>query len=95
MKIVQTPPVEIAIRTLSQEDRRRVWAWFNHLANWENDSFVREHSRRLPSSSNVYVLSTSNDDFRIFFRLEDDRIEILDIATRSAIMTSGQSGSGR
>lgn len=95
MHVVQTPPVEIAIRTLSQEDRRRIRAWFNHLSNWENDSFVREHSKKLPSSPNVYVLRTSNDDFRIFFRLEDDRIEILDIATKSAIMTSGQSGPSR
>lgn len=94
MNVVQTPPVQIAIRTLSEEDRRRVWAWFDHLRNWESDSFVREHSEKLPSSSNVYVLKTSTDD-RIFFRLEGDQIEILDIASRATIMNSGQFGSGQ
>ena len=81
MNVIQTPPVEIAVRTLSEEDRLKVWAWFDHLANWENDSFVREHSEKLPSRSNVYVLKTSNDGLRIFFRLDEDQIEILDIAS--------------
>jgi hypothetical protein len=94
MNVVQSPPVQIAIRTLSEEDRRRIWAWFDHLRNWENDSFVREHSEKLPSSTNVYVLKTTND-VRIFFRLEDDQIEILDIATKATIMSSGRQGAGR
>lgn len=95
MKVVQTPPVEIAIRTLGEEDRRKVWAWFDLLGNWEHDSFIRERSEKLPSSPNVYVVKTSDDGLRIFFRLEEDRIEILDIATREAILSSVGSGSGR
>ena len=93
MKVVETPPVEIAIRTLSDEDRRRVWALFDHLKNWENDAHVRQSSERLASASDVYLLKTSND-IRIFFTLKDDRIEILDIATRAGIMSSAHS-SGR
>ncbi len=81
MKVVETPPVEIAIRTLSDEDRRRVWAWFDHLKNWENDPFVREHSQRLASATDVYLLKTSND-IRIVFELNDDRIEILELPKR-------------
>jgi hypothetical protein len=42
-----TPPVEIALRTLGEEDRRRVSAWFDHLKNWRTDAFVREHSQKL------------------------------------------------
>ncbi|HMC90699.1 MAG TPA: hypothetical protein VKI17_14175 [Gemmataceae bacterium] len=95
MNVVQTPPVEIAIRTLGEEDRRRVWAWFDHLGNWENDPFVRNHSEKLPSVADVYVLKTSSDDIRIFFKLEPDRIKILDIATKATILSSGHvSGSG-
>src|SRR5262245_37271620 len=80
MKVTQTPPVEIALRTLGDEDRQRLLAWFDRLKNWENEPFVREHSQQLPSADNVYVLKT-NGDFRIFFRLEKDRIVLLDIAT--------------
>jgi hypothetical protein len=92
MNVIQTPPVEIAMRTLGAEDRQKVCAWFDHLKNWERDSFVRERSTKLPSGGDVYVLKTS-DDFRIFFRLKRDRIEILDIATRAGILSAGHSGS--
>jgi hypothetical protein len=88
MNVIMTPAVEIAIRTLGEEDRRRVWAWFDHLRNWENDSFVRDHSKTLPTASDVRVLKTTND-IRIFFKLEHDHIEILDIATKAAILSSG------
>jgi mRNA-degrading endonuclease RelE of RelBE toxin-antitoxin system len=88
MNVIQTPPVEIALRTLGDEDRQRVSAWFDHLGNWEKDAYVREHSQKLNSAENVYVLKTSGD-IRIFFRLEQDRIVILDIATKATILSSG------
>ncbi len=88
MNVIQTPPVEIALRTLGDEDRRRVLAWFDHLANWENDPVVQARSQKLPSTDNVYVLKTSSE-FRIFFRIEKDRIVILDIATKATILSSG------
>jgi hypothetical protein len=88
MNVIQTPPVEIAIRTLKEEERQRVWAWFDHLRNWENDHSTRKLSHKLPSSDNVYVLKAS-DDIRIFFRLEADRIVILDIASKATISSFG------
>jgi hypothetical protein len=88
VNVIQTPPVEIALRTLGDEDRRSVWAWFDHLHNWENDLFVRKRSQRLHSTDNIYVLKASND-IRIFFRLEKDRIVILDIARKESILSSG------
>lgn len=88
MNVVQTPPVEIALRTLGDEDRRKVLAWFDHLANWKDDPFVRQHSHKLPSGDDVYVLKT-NGEFRIFFRLEKERIVILDIATKATILSFG------
>jgi len=88
MNVIQTPPVEIALRTLGDDDRQRVSAWFGHLANWENDQFVRQHSQKLNSAENVYVLRTSGD-LRIFFRLEKNGIVILDIARKATIMSSG------
>ena len=64
-------------------------AWLDHLRNWENDSFVRDHSKKLKADDNVYILRTS-DDIRVFFRLEKDRIIVLDLATKATIVSFGQ-----
>jgi hypothetical protein len=88
MNVIQTPPVEIALRTLGTEDRQKVVAWFDHLKNWEKDKYVRSHAKRLNSSENVYFLET-NGDFCIFFRLEQDCIVLLDIATKETILSFG------
>lgn len=88
MNVILTQPVEIALHTLGEDDRRNVTAWFDHLRNWENDEFVREHSQKLSSGENVYVLKTSTD-IRIFFRLEKFDIVVLDIARKSTIVSSG------
>lgn len=87
-RIVTTPAVDIALRTLDQEDRRKVEAWFNRLRNWDSDPFVREHSHRLDSASDVYVLKTSTD-LRIFFSLQGITITIRDIARKQSIVASG------
>jgi hypothetical protein len=84
MKVVLTQPVEIALRSLGDEERRRVSAWFDHLENWDNDPFVREHSHKLGSAEGVYVLRTSLN-YLIFFTFEQDRIVVLDIATKDTI----------
>jgi len=88
MNVILTQPVEIALRTLGPEDREKVVAWFDHLKNWENDSLLRSQAKRVNSADNVYVLKTGGD-VRIFFRLEQDRIAILDIATKATILSSG------
>ena len=89
MNVVLTQPVEIALRTLGPEERRQVSAWLDHLKNWENDPFVREHSHKLESAEGVYVLRTSSD-FRIFFELHEDQIVVLDIATKATLMKFGR-----
>ena len=66
MNVILTQPVEIALRSLSDEDRRKISAWLDHLKNWENDSFVRDRSHPLESNEGVYVLRT-NTDLRVFF----------------------------
>lgn len=88
MNLILTQPVEIALQTLGQEDRRRVRAWLDHLRNWEKDDFVRTHSQRLNSAEDVYVLKTSSD-IRIFFRLGESNIEVLDIARKATIESFG------
>jgi mRNA-degrading endonuclease RelE of RelBE toxin-antitoxin system len=89
MNVTLTPPVEIALRTLGEEDRQQVGAWFDHLKNWKTDPVVRTNAQKLASSDNVYVLKTSGE-FRIFFRLEKDPIIILDIATKETISSFGR-----
>jgi mRNA-degrading endonuclease RelE of RelBE toxin-antitoxin system len=86
MNVVQSPAVDIIIRSLGEEDRLQIQAWFDHLRNWENDPFIRKHAEKLPSAANVYVLKTSNDGWRIIFQLEPDQIKVLDIASKSTIM---------
>ena len=60
--IVITPEVDLALGTLGSENGRRVRTWFDHLANWDGDSFVRENSHEL---AGVRVLRTSSD-IRVF-----------------------------
>jgi mRNA-degrading endonuclease RelE of RelBE toxin-antitoxin system len=83
MKVSKQRSVDAAIRTLSDEDRRKVFAWLGHLENWENDEQVRKMSKRT-SYQNAYVLNTS-DDIRIFFKLDlqNNEISIIDIAKPS------------
>jgi hypothetical protein len=88
MKVLQTQPVEIALRTLGPEDRQEVHVWLNHLRSWENDAFLRSRAKKVNASDNVYVLKTGGE-FRIFFRLEQERIVILDLATKATIVGSG------
>ena len=88
-KVVTTPPVEVALRTLDDANRRGVQSWISHLANWDNDAFVRSHSHSLGSVEGVYILKTSTD-LRIFFRIDGNTLTILDIAKRQSILTSGQ-----
>jgi len=88
MNVILTQPVDIALRTLGDDDRRTVSAWLDHLRNWENDDFVRNHSKKLDTMDNVYVLRTSTD-IRIFFKLDAHGIEVLDIARKAAIVSSG------
>ena len=88
MNVIHSQPVEIALRTLGEDDRQSVTAWFDHLANWENDEFVRRSSHELNSGEKVYVLK-ANSDLRIFFRLDSEKIEVLDIATKATILNFG------
>jgi len=88
-KVVITQSVQVALRTLDNDTRRRVNAWFEHLANWEGDEFVRSHSHSLDSIPGVYVLKTSTD-LRIFFTMQGNTVNIIDIAKKQSIITSGQ-----
>jgi mRNA-degrading endonuclease RelE of RelBE toxin-antitoxin system len=88
MKLVLTPAVEVALRTLDDDNRRRVQSWFDHLANWNVDDYVRNHSHRLESIPDAYVLRTRTD-LRIFFKVHGGTVTILDIATKQSILSSG------
>jgi hypothetical protein len=88
-KLVLTPSVEIAIRTLSHAGRSQVFSWFDHLQNWDSDEHVRKISHQLVDIPGVRVLQTSGE-IRIFFRIDGDTITILDVAKKAAIVSSGQ-----
>ena len=90
MNVKKNRTVDFAIKTLTPAERQKVFAWFDHLANWENDRHTREAAK--PSADkNVLVLTTS-DDFRIFFSLDDasKEITVLDIARPSRFEPAGR-----
>lgn len=83
MNLTTAPAVDIALRTLADDKRRRVHALFDSLKNWENDPHIRDISKSLPYKD-VYVL-TASDGTRIFFHKSDDTIRIVDIASKETI----------
>jgi hypothetical protein len=89
MNVTVAEPVQIALRNLSDDDRRRVWAWIDNLKRWDTDPFIKQHSRKLDAGDNVYMLLTSTD-VRLFFALTGDEITVLDAAKKSTIISSGQ-----
>jgi hypothetical protein len=93
-KVVTTPAVDLAVRTLGPDEVRQVHAWFGHLANWDSDPFVRERSHALTGVPGAHVLRTTTD-MRIFFTIEGDTITVLDVAKKQAIMTTAAPGETR
>ena len=87
-KVVADPVVDIALRSLDPDGVRRVHAWFDYLKRWDEDELVRKNSVPLPGYEGVYVLRTTTD-IRIFFTIEGDTINVLDVAEKRAILTSG------
>lgn len=75
--------VKIALRSLSDEERRRVFALFDSLKNWDNDPQIQKVSHPIVYKD-TYVLTTS-DGLRIFFNKDDKRILIVDIAKKKTI----------
>jgi hypothetical protein len=94
MIVTIAEPAQIALRNLSSDNRQRVEAWIDNLKRWDADPFVREHSKRLEASDNIFMLVTSTD-IRIFFALEKDTITVLEVAKKATIVSSGHiSGAG-
>ena len=83
MNVKTVRSVDFAIRTLTETEKQKVFAWLDHLANWENDKQTRDASKA-SIYKNVFVLTTS-DDIRISFSLDNDNSEItvLDITKPS------------
>lgn len=89
MKVIILASVEAAIWTLDEDERRKVFSWFQHLDNWENDEHVRAMSKAM-TYKDTYVLNTS-DDIRIFFTLNarKNTITIKDLAKPSRFEAAG------
>jgi mRNA-degrading endonuclease RelE of RelBE toxin-antitoxin system len=91
-KVIVTAPAKMALRTLAGHNRRRITTWFKRLANLDGEGLVLSHSRHLDAIPGVYVLKASAA-FRVFFRIEEDTLAILDIAKKQSILMSGPRGS--
>ena len=74
----------MAFTSLGDDDRRKVDAWFAHLANWKNDPFVRSKSRKLEDEDGLYSLQTSSD-IVIVFMINDDSISVISMYGSHAV----------
>ncbi len=87
-KVVLSPEVEIALRTLDPDGVRRMHGWFDYLKHWDTDELVRKNSHPLPGQPDVYLMRTTTD-IRVFFRIDGDTVTVLDVAKKAAILASG------
>jgi hypothetical protein len=86
MQIEFSRAADWQLKTLEDDDRRQVNAWCDRLRHWEEDQDVRSRSRLLhvPGYGEIHFLTT-NTDYRLFFILHSDRIEIIDIAHKDTL----------
>jgi len=87
-RLEYAPAVQFALRGLDQDGIRRVHAWFTYLERWDTDPVVRANSVPLPGHKDVFVLRTTTD-IRVIFRIDEDKITILDVANKPTIYASG------
>jgi hypothetical protein len=93
MQIEFSRAADWQLRTLEDEDRVEVNAWCYRLSHWEDDPDVRSRSRLLnvPGYGEIRFLAT-NTDYRLFFILHADRIEVIDIAHKDTLQKFAQAG---
>ncbi len=89
MNVIKPEYVDTALRTLTVDERRKVFSWFDQLKNWENDEHLR-HLAKAMNDDATYALTTP-DDMRIFFTLDEaeGEIVILDLARPSRSKLAG------
>ena len=87
MNVTVADPAQIVLQNLGDDDRRKVWGWIDTLKRWDSDSFVQQHSKKLDTGKNEYMLITPID-LLIFFSLQGDSITVLDVARKSTILRS-------
>ena len=83
-----TEQAQIAYSSLGPEDRRVIDAWFDHLKNWQNDEFIRSHSRRVASAEGTYLFMTGRD-LVIAFKIADDEVIVLSIFRQELLSKFG------
>ena len=88
-KLITTISADIAMGAFDAEGERRVRAWFDRLENWDADEAVRKMSVPLETFPGVYVLRPPTD-LRIFFRIDDDTVTILEITNKSVLLEFGR-----
>lgn len=89
MNIIKTRAINAALRTLDDDERRKMLSWFDYLGNWENDEHIRKMVKPTVDRD-TYALNT-HDDMRIFFRLNEaaKEIEIVGLARPSRFAAAG------
>lgn len=98
MNLIFAERVQRLIRTLLEDDRQRMQAWFDHLKHWETDDFARSRSVLLHVQGEEMYMFRTSTDVRIFFTVDAARgsITIHDITERETILSFGSvAGAGK
>lgn len=91
--VVEGPAAEMSLLPLKPDEVRKVQAWYEYLARWDENELVRKSAIPLPNHKGVYVLRTSTD-LRIYFRIDGDTVTVLDVANQAAILATAGGGVG-
>jgi len=96
MKVELSERVKTALKALAHDDRERIRTWFDYLARWGEDPFVKDHSVQLDVQGQAVYLFQTSTDVRIFYKVDKERetVYVLDVTKKDTILSSG-SASGR
>ena len=91
IQVILSERVKTALKTLSHDDRERVYTWLGYLQNFEEDEFVKSRSVSLNVQGQCVYMFRTSTEVRIFYTvdLENKIISVIDIATKDTILSSG------
>jgi hypothetical protein len=88
MDVVRSHAAEILFRTMTDEDQRRIMGWSARLMNWKPGKPLPKKCTRIDLGAmrgkTIYVWKPAGN-WTLFFQVHDDRIEIVDIASRDTL----------
>ena len=91
MKVILSDQVSTSLGAMTEDEQRRVRAWFGYLKRWNEDEFVRSHSIPLDVNGESVYLFRTTSELRIFFTVDEElqTITVVDVTTAETILKFG------